>query len=186
MRMSREEAAKNRDRVVQTASEMFRESGYEGIGIATLMKAAGLTNGAFYKQFDSKEALIAEATEYGLKQNVESWHSAIENAENDPLQAVADWYLSPPHILHRGKGCTYAALANEAPRHQDNVRKAFDQGVDQTLSLLTDACDAEDSAENERAAVQTFCRLVGALVLVRAVGDPKMVERILTANKSPS
>lgn len=178
MRMNREDAAKNRERVVRTAIRMFREEGYDGTGIATLMKAAGLTNGAFYKQFDSKEALIAEATALGLAENAEAWQQVLEETEN-PLQALTDWYLSDPHMAHRGKGCTYAALAAEAPRHDEGLRRAFDEGLRVSLALISDNADIDQAG-----AIRLLSRLIGAITLARAVADPDLAEQILSDNRS--
>lgn len=183
MRMNRTDAAKNRERVVQTASELFRQDGYDKTGIAVLMKAAKLTNGAFYKQFDSKEALIAEATALALDENAKTWQAALEATRGDRLQAITDWYLSEPHVSHRNKGCTYAALASEAPRHEKAVRQAFDRGVRRTVGLLTD--NATQTDVSEAVALRHLSRLVGALMLARAVDDPDLAERILAANRAP-
>ncbi|WP_216671001.1 TetR/AcrR family transcriptional regulator [Mangrovicoccus sp. HB161399] len=175
--MSRTDAARNRERVVRTASEQFREHGYDGVGIAALMQAAGLTNGAFYKQFASKEALMAEATEQALAANAAAWDEVLARAGDDPLQAVAQWYLSDPHAGHRGPGCTYAALAAEAPRHDDPVRRAFDEGLRRTVGQIEAA-----AGDGEEAALRFLARLVGALTLARAVSDPELAARILSAN----
>lgn len=188
MRTNRQEAAKNRERVVKTASEMFRREGYDGAGIAALMKASGLTNGAFYKQFDSKEALIAEATAYALAENAARWRGVLETAEGDPLAALAQWYLSEPHLAHREMGCTYAALAGEAPRHEAPVRAAFESGLRDMLALLAGTqgagAEAADPA-GERRALRHLSRLVGALTLARAVEDPDLAGRILAASRDP-
>ncbi len=87
MRVSRETARKNRQRVVRTASEQFRINGYDGIGVANLMKAAGMTQGGFYKQFDSKEALELEATELALDENHSVWCKSMEGAD-DPVAFI--------------------------------------------------------------------------------------------------
>lgn len=184
MRMSRQDAAKNRERVVRTASEMFRKDGYDGVGIAALMKASGLTNGAFYKQFESKEALIAEATAQALAENAEAWRKVLAEAEGDPLAAVARWYLSAPHLQHPEAGCTYATLAAEAPRHEEPVRKAFDDGIRRTLEAIASASGEEDAVGDTRA-IRHLSRLVGALTLARAVDDPELAEHILAANRDP-
>ncbi|GHG97151.1 TetR/AcrR family transcriptional regulator [Pseudodonghicola xiamenensis] len=182
MRMSRQDAAKNRERVVKAASEMFRDSGYDGVGIAALMKAAGLTNGAFYKQFDSKEALIAEATEYALARNAEAWQAVLDQAKDQPLEAIAKWYLSAPHMQHRGLGCTYATLAAEAPRHAPPAREAFDSGIRKTLEQLAEVAPTGSETADDTAAIRLLSRLVGALTLARAVSDPELADRILAAN----
>ncbi len=185
MRVSRQDAAENRERVIETASEMFRTNGYDGVGIATLMKASGLTNGAFYKQFDSKEALLAEATAHALCENVEGWRETLESDGDDPLAATARWYLSKRHLDHRGKGCAYATLAAEAPRHDESIARTFDEGIHQTLDAIVASAGTGDPGRDETTALRHLSRLVGALVLARAVGDPDFAERIMSANRAP-
>lgn len=182
MRRSRVEAARTRDRVVDTASEMFRGGGYDGTGIASLMKAAGLTNGAFYKQFDSKEALIAEATAHALAENAASWQAVLDASEGDPFQEISNWYLSERHVVHRERGCAFATLACEAPRHGAEVRRAFQAGILRTLALLADAT-GPTAVGDDVAAIRHLCRLVGALMLARAVEDPAFAARIVAANR---
>lgn len=190
MRVSREDAAKNRERVVRTASRLFRKQGYDGVGIAELMQAAGLTNGAFYKQFDSKEALIAEATAYALDENAETWQGIIEHAGGDPLGAFARSYLSDAHVRRRDRGCAFAALAAEAPRHGDNVRKSFDAGLGKAIAALSTAIatmsreDGETigAGNTDRAmAIRQLCQLVGALTLARATDDKALADEIINA-----
>lgn len=178
MRMTRTEADKNRARVLRTAGEMFRASGFDGTGIAALMKAAGLTNGAFYKQFDSKDALIAEATRASLAHNAASWDRVLDGAE-DPVRALTDWYLSDAHLDHRDKGCTYAALAAEAPRQPEALRQAFDEALRTSLAQLRDKAGTDPEA-----ALRLISRLVGALILARAVADPALARQILDANRA--
>lgn len=182
--MSREDAAENRRNVVETAAELFREHGYDGIGIAALMKAAGLTNGAFYKQFDSKEALIAEATAAALSQNAASWDAVLDKPGDDPRAAIARWYLSEAHVRHRDKGCAYAALAAEAPRHEQQVRQAFDEGIRQMRARLAEAIAPDDPAGGLEEATRFLCQIVGALTLARATSDPDLAEAILSANRT--
>lgn len=184
MRASRDQAAQSRARVVETAAEMFRAQGYDGTGIAALMQAAGLTNGAFYKQFESKEALIAEATAAALAGNAEAWQEALDAGGADPLQAAADWYLSPAHLIHREKGCAYAALGAEAPRHVPALRQAFEGGVRATVAQIVAAEAAAKTVRTEDDALQFLSRMVGALLLARAVEDPALAARILEANRT--
>nr|WP_256368947.1 TetR/AcrR family transcriptional regulator [Agrobacterium sp. a22-2] len=184
MGSSREHAVGNRARVVRVASELFREHGYDGVGIAALMKEAGLTNGAFYKQFGSKEDLIAEATVHALSENAASWNAVLENAGNDPLTAIADWYLAEKHLEHRRDGCTYAALAAEAPRREEPVRSAFDAGIRRTLEHIAEAMAHDDPAVARTAATRYLCQLVGALTLARAVSDAALADSILVAGRN--
>ncbi len=180
MRVSREVAAKNRRKVVETAGELFREHGYDGIGIAALMKEAGLTQGGFYKQFASKEALAAEATAAAIDANQSRWAEEIAASKAPPAEAIADFYLSDAHLAHRRQGCTFAALACEAPRHPD-VRDAFTEGVERAVAML--APEADDAART--AALAQLSKQVGALILARAVGDEGLANELLAAARSP-
>lgn len=182
MRVSRETAQKNRQNVVRTASEQFRTHGYDGIGIAGLMKAAGMTQGGFYKQFENKEALECEATKLALNDNFELWAKSIEG-KNDPLGALAQWYLSPQHVRAVGQGCAYAALASEATRQRPALQTIFTSAVAQQIEHLTQALG--DNPESRTKAIQGMSQMIGALILARAVDDEDLQHDILTAGQKP-
>lgn len=171
MRVSREVAEKNREEVVKQAGQLFRENGYDGIGIAGLMKAAGMTHGGFYKQFANKEALAVEATEAVLAENRDAWADVLKRAEGDPLEALAQWYLSEPHLHARAKGCGMAALASEAPRHGTGLQQAFAAGLEASLALFGGA--------DEDATLRRLSTMVGALILARATEGHPIAGRIL-------
>ncbi len=181
MRVSREDARENRERVVEKASHLFREHGYDGIGIASLMKSAGLTNGAFYKQFSSKDALITEATAHAITENLGAWRKSIGAAgEGNPAKAVASWYLSDDHAKDRASGCALAALGGDVPRQNPEVRQAVDQGLREMVNLLSGE-QAEVNQETRKAALQKISTMVGAVLLSRAVDDADLKEEILQA-----
>lgn len=175
MRVSRAIAEKNREKVVETAGRLFRERGYEGIGIADLMKAASLTHGGFYKQFDGKAALISEATRAALAENKKRWMQVAADADGDPAAALRCWYLSAQHLAMRGEGCCLAALAAEAPRQGTQLQKAFAGAVHDFAGLL--GGDRAPAGE----ALRTLSMMVGALVLARAIGEDPLSEGILEA-----
>src|SRR3954453_6223646 len=104
MKVSREQAALNRERIVETAAQLFRERGFEGIGVADLMKEAGLTHGGFYGHFASKEDLMAEASARALTRSLALLNELAEGAPGDPVSAVADAYLSSRHRDNPGAG----------------------------------------------------------------------------------
>src|SRR4030095_2840074 len=112
MRVSREQAAENRERIVQVAAKLFRERGFDGIGVADLMKAAGLTHGGFYGNFSSKDDLVAEATDRALKELSEYWTGEIEKAPESAFATIVDRYLSEGHRDAPGRGCLVAALGS--------------------------------------------------------------------------
>ncbi len=180
MRVNRETAQKNRQNVVRTASEQFRIHGYDGIGIASLMKAAGMTQGGFYKQFENKEALECEATQLALRENFELWAKSIK-AKSDPVAALTEWYLSPQHVSAVGKGCAYATLAAEATRQRPALQDIFSNAVARQIENLSQAID--DKPESRAEAIQAMSQMIGALILARAVSDESLQQEILSAGR---
>lgn len=176
MRAGREEAARSRAKIVEVAGREFREHGYDGIGIAGLMEAAGRTHGGFYKQFDDKEALVVEATAQALAENRERWGDVMGKAPGDPVSALRRWYLSPPHRDRVADGCAYAALAAEAPRHDEALRRTFEEGLEASIALVADALPDESGRAE---AIRIVAQLVGSLLLSRAVESPGLAAEIL-------
>src|SRR5690349_1617727 len=115
MRQSREEKAKTHDRIVEIAAERIREGGIEGPGVAEIMQAAGLTHGGFYKHFDSRDDLVAEAAERAFTDGNRKVHQLVDEAD-DPLAALVDWYVTAEHCANPGAGCAVAALGGDAHR----------------------------------------------------------------------
>src|SRR3954467_170975 len=125
MKVSREQAAENRESIIDSAARLFREHGFDGIGVADLMQNAGLTHGGFYGQFASKEDLAAQACERALEQSAARLDRVIAGHPENTLEAVAASYLSKRHRDNPGDGCAFVALGAEAPRHEAGVRKVF-------------------------------------------------------------
>src|SRR6185312_2189909 len=136
MRVSRVQAAENRQTVIDVASRLFRKHGFDGIGLKDLMKGAGLTQGAFYKQFASKEDLAAQASMQALESASRRWSAAAAANPEDPLGAVIALYLSMGHREERGDGCPVVALGTDAARQGADVRAAFEAGIRKYLEML--------------------------------------------------
>src|SRR5579859_1642130 len=136
MRVSRIQAAENRRAVIDVASRLFREHGFDGIGLKDLMKGAGLTQGAFYKQFASKEDLAAQASRRALESAFDRWSAAGSAKPEDPLGAVIAFYLSPEHREERMNGCPIVALGSDAARQSHDVKASFEAGIKEYLALL--------------------------------------------------
>jgi TetR/AcrR family transcriptional repressor of nem operon len=167
MKITKAQAQANREHVVETASRLFRERGYDGVGVADLMAAAGFTHGGFYKQFRSKSDLMAESAACGLAQ------SAALSAGVAASEFVRH-YLSREHRDGRATGCTMAALSGDAARQPEAVRAAFAAGIENQLALLSPEGAASDGAERERArarALGILAQAVGAIALSRACPD---------------
>ena len=167
MKVTKAQAQANRALVVETASQLFRERGFDGVGVADLMAAAGFTHGGFYKQFGSKADLMAEATACGIAQT-----AALADGVDAPT--FVSHYLSREHRDSRATGCTMAALSGDAARQPDSVRVAFEDGVENLLALLSQkgpASDHVDAAQARARILDVLAHAVGALVLSRACPD---------------
>lgn len=181
MKVSKEQAAQNRERVVDTAARLFREHGYNGIGVADLMKEAGLTHGGFYGNFGSKEALMAEAATRAVDVSLASWDKLVEKNPDDPLGAVASAYLSILHRDHPGHGCVVAALGAEASRLSPEVRDAVTAGIATQVGKLAAMMPGESPARQRQDALAAYATMVGALVIARAVSDQFLSNEVLQA-----
>jgi len=181
MKVSRERAAENRERILTVAARLFRERGFDGIGVADLMKAAGLTHGGFYGQFESKEDLAAQACARALAESAAKWDRLIGENPGDTLDAVAASYLSPRHRDDAGHGCALAALGAEAQRREPAVRRALTEGLLPLVERLEGIVPGRTRAARRRKALSTMAHFMGALVLARSVDDPKLSNQILKA-----
>lgn len=181
MKVSREQVALNRQRIVETAARLFREKGYDGIGVADLMKSAGLTHGGFYGHFESKEDLLAEATAHALKKSVERWEGYAAQGAEAALDKIGSGYLTTQHRDHPGGGCSVTALGADIARLGPKARHALTEGVSGQVAVLEKLMPGADDAEKRRQALATYASMVGALVLSRAVDDDALSVEILQA-----
>jgi TetR/AcrR family transcriptional repressor of nem operon len=178
---SREQAQQNRERVVDTASRLFRERGFDGVGIADLMKAAGLTHGGFYAQFPSKEHLMAEAASKGLGEFDQKWRKFLAHGASKSLASMADMYLSKEHRDDPGAGCVSASLAIDASHHGPLVRSALTRGVRRSFDVLMQLIPGRSQKTKRREAIASFAAMVGGVVLARGVNDESLSDEILEA-----
>jgi TetR/AcrR family transcriptional repressor of nem operon len=184
MKVSREQAAINRERVLDTAARLFRERGFNGVGVADLMKEAGLTHGAFYGQFASKEDLMAHACVRAYEELDERWRKAAARMPGKPLAGIVSSYLSTAHRDNPGAGCATAALAAEAARQGAPLRSAFTQGTQAQLDALATLVPGATKSTRRRRAALTLSAMVGALVLSRALDDDALSGEILRCVKA--
>jgi TetR/AcrR family transcriptional regulator, transcriptional repressor for nem operon len=179
MRVSKEQAAKNRERILEAASRLMRERGISSVGVDALTEAAGMTHGSLYSQFGSKERLVEEAVVHAI---------AAKGREVPEVFALGDYiseYLSAAHRDEPGSGCPFAALCCEMSRQGRSVRERFTAGVRGMVGLLRGRMDsALKPRQREEKALATVASLVGALVLARAVNDPKLSDDILRATRN--
>ena len=181
MRVSREKFAETRDRILDTAARLFREKGFDGIGLGDIMKAAGLTHGGFYGHFGSKEDLEAQALSLALARSATDWSQLIDSAAARPLSALAGQYLCSDHRENVGEGCALAALGVDTAREGEPVRRALTAGLEPLLALLSNVMPGRSRAQRRRQAIVTIAEMVGAIILARAVNDPALSAEILAA-----
>ncbi|MDX8454639.1 TetR/AcrR family transcriptional regulator [Mesorhizobium sp. VK9D] len=181
MRVSRVQAEENRQTVINVASRLFREHGFDGIGLKDLMKGAGLTQGAFYKQFASKEDLAAQASERALESASGRWSAAIAASPQDPLGAVIAFYLSMGHRDEKMDGCPVAALGSDAARQGTDIKAAFETGVRAYLEMVGHMIAATLGQKTDDKAMAVLSTMVGALLLSRVVNDPELAQAFLNA-----
>lgn len=179
MRVTREQAAANREKILDVAGALFRERGFDGIGLADIMKRAGLTHGGFYGHFASKDDLAAEITSRVLGRP--GWMERLTGTEKPSFAAVVRQYLSPRHRDDPGRGCLFAALGSDVVRQPRSVRRAFADGLRLRVEALSRLVPARSAAARRQKALATMAGLVGALILSRAVDDPKLSDEILEA-----
>src|SRR5918994_3360560 len=181
MRVSRVQAAANREAVITVASRLFREHGFDGIGLKDLMKGAGLTQGAFYKQFASKEDLAAQAAKRAMESATLRWAAATAARPEDPLGAVIAFYLSPEHRDEKMDGCPIVALGSDAARQGSDVKASFEAGIKAYLEALSRMVGETDGREPKGKAMAILATRVGAVTLSRAVNDPDLAQAFLDA-----
>ena len=175
MRVSREKAAENRDRIVETAARMFREKGVDGVGIDAIMGGTGLTHGGFYGHFASKDDLVAEAVARALESAVE------QQSHYTNLADLVGFYLSERHLADRAEGCAIAALGADLARQDGGARHAVTAYVRSQLERFTRLIKSGPITRRRARAIATLAGMVGALTLARAVDDPALSEEILAA-----
>jgi TetR/AcrR family transcriptional repressor of nem operon len=176
---SKVEKAKTHKRIVAIASRRFREDGLAGVGIAELMKEAGLTVGGFYKHFNSRDDLVAEAVGSafgGLKRRVEA---AASGGPPVSYAGLIDGYLNKAHRNNPGRGCAFGALAGEIVRSNRRTRALASRQVRNYIQLIAGLLPGKDKRAARSKAILTFSALVGALALARAVSDEALSVEIL-------
>lgn len=170
MNVSREQMAENRRRILEVAGRLFKEKGFDGVSLAEVMKAVGMTHGAFYGHFSSKDDLVAQALAHAL---------GTESNENVEFGDFIRSYLAPRHRDNASAGCPTAGLA-AAIRHQTPAAKAaMTEGLRGQLVRIENALPEQSAANKRRAAIGSWAAMVGALILARAVDDPELSDEVL-------
>ncbi len=187
MRVSKETMERHHEQIVLAASQMLRERGLQGVSVADIMQAAGLTHGGFYRHFVSKEALIAEATSASFTEILDKLEkSAARKGNTAALEDYISGYLSQGHVENPSRGCPIPAFGGDVGREGAQVRAAFYNGVNRLLEWIGAGLPAPE-AERDSKAIELLSLMVGAVITARASGNQALSMKILAqARKSVS
>lgn len=184
MKVSKAQAAENREAIVDAAARLYREKGLDGVGVAEITRDAGLTHGGLYRHFESKDALAREACLRAFDWTITPL-DGLEPPEPcttaHRLRALVHGYLSESHRDHPGEGCPAAAMANDAARAGPEMSEVFAQGVERNIQRFMSVLAGDDETRRTQTLV-TLSSMVGALVLARATaaGNAALSDEILT------
>ena len=184
MRYSREHKLETHERIVKRASVRLREKGAHGIGVADLMKDAGLTHGGFYAHFDSREALVIEAFAHAMDRSTERWRKVGETTPPEQrLAAIVDSYLTPVHRDNPGQGCAIPTLGAEIARESPKTRRAFAAKLEQMIDMMTDQIPDVSRKAARKQATAAIATMMGTMVMARVAGTGEFSEEILAAGR---
>lgn len=170
------------ERIVQAAARAIRRSGYDGTGVADIMKEAGLTHGAFYAHFESREAMLAEAADRaGAEANAVAARVIAAVPPEQALQAMMQVYLSKEHLASIETGCPISALGSEMPRQSPEVRRAATRRIKEMIDLVARQSPDWGQPGAHESALVTVATMVGTLMLARAVDDPALSDALCSA-----
>jgi TetR/AcrR family transcriptional repressor of nem operon len=184
MRYSKEHKQETHARIVKKASVRLREKGAHGIGVADLMKDAGLTHGGFYAHFDSREALVIEAFGYAMDRATERWRKLAEQTPPEKrLATIVESYLTPVHRDDPGHGCAIPALSAEIARENSKTRKAFAAKLEQMIEMIAEQMLDLPRKIARKQAMASLATMMGTLVLARVAGSGEFSDDILGAGR---
>jgi TetR/AcrR family transcriptional repressor of nem operon len=175
MKVSREQMAENRRRILDAASRLFRAKGFDAVSVAEVMSAAGLTHGGFYGHFNSKDDLVAQTLAHVL---------ALDAGGGGDLRAYLDAYLSPKHRDNAANGCPTASLAADIRHQTAAARMAMTEGLRSQIDRISEALPGVSQADRRGAAIGTWAAMVGAVILARAIDDPAFSDEILQQTRA--
>lgn len=184
MRYSKDHKAETRDRIVKNASVRLRERGAASLGVAELMKEAGLTHGGFYAHFSSRDALIGEAFAHAMDQAAARWRRRAEQApEGKQLVSIVNGYLTAAHRDDVGHGCALPALGAEVLRAAPKTRKVVAAKLEEMIDIIAQQTAAQTGKTARREAIAALSTMMGAMILARMAGTGDLSEEILVAGR---
>ena len=182
MRVSKEKKIENRDQVVGTAARLLREHGFDGIGVADIMKAAGLTHGGFYRNFESKDDLAVKASERAVADTEAALREGLAQQPRDPFRTLIEAYVSSAHRDDPGSGCILPALAADAARRDDPaLRAVFTKAIQYYLDQIAALSSSAPSTASNRHPAAVLSEMVGAVILSRVIADAPLADALMAA-----
>ncbi|QOY88363.1 TetR/AcrR family transcriptional regulator [Paludibaculum fermentans] len=175
MKVSREQMAGNRRKILYEAARLFKARGFDAVTVADVMKAAGLTHGGFYGHFKSKEDLIAQTLVHAL---------APAAPASFDLGRYVGAYLSRKHRDDLAGGCPTAGLGSESIRQSPEARAAMTDGLRRRIDLFTESAPGKTATEKRQAAIGSWAAMVGAVILSRLSDDPKLSDEVLSQTRA--
>ncbi|MGH8551484.1 MAG: TetR/AcrR family transcriptional regulator [Methylococcales bacterium] len=185
MRRTKRQTAQTRREIIEAASALFRERGLDGVSVAEVMDQVGLTHGGFYKHFDSKEALLAEAVNAAFEEGLSEWHKTMEeHPAQYGVPVLIDFYLSESHRKDLGHGCPVVSLGSEMSRFGGAVKTGFAKGIRGMIDVFENQLNEELASNSKELAVAIVACLVGAMVIARCSDNDKTAQSYLDAAQS--
>jgi TetR/AcrR family transcriptional regulator, transcriptional repressor for nem operon len=183
MRRSKQATAESRQAILDVASRLFREHGFDGVGIADVMAACGMTHGGFYRHFTSKEALAAAAIAHAFQEKVDLLQAEGRMGPRDAVRVYIGDYLSRGHLAQPQLGCPIATLGSQAAHAGPSIAQVFSAGTEQLINMLS-AAFGDEGPDARPSALRLLSTLVGALVMARAAGSSDLQDEILNAMRA--
>jgi TetR/AcrR family transcriptional regulator, transcriptional repressor for nem operon len=184
-RVSREQADKNRTVIEAASVRLFKEHGLNGVSVADIMGAAGLTHGGFYGHFESKDELAAIACAQAFEESITRWRSLMKDdaGEQSHVDALAKHYLNAAQRDQPGLSCAAAGLAVDVGRETAGkpIRAVYTRGIRSMIDVLMSFSSARRSRKVRQRAIARLSIMIGALTLSRAVGNDPLSDEILAA-----
>lgn len=175
MKVSREQMAENRRRILDVASQLFKDKGFDAVSVAEVMKAAGMTHGGFYGHFSSKDDLVAQTLAHAL---------AADRGGEGGFSAFVRSYLTPSHRDNAAGGCSTAGLAASIRHQTPAAQAAMTEGLRTQIARIEKALPEQGLAEKRRAAIGSWSAMVGAVILARAIDDKALSDEILEQTRA--
>ncbi len=185
MRRSKQQTAETRRRIIDAAATLFRERGLDGVSVAEVMDKVGLTHGGFYKHFDSKKTLLAEAAGAAFEETMGEWYKVLgASPAQNAIPALIDAYLSESHRKDLEHGCPVVSLGSEMTRSDGAVRAKFAKGINAMIQALENQLGEDSPAKRKDLAITFVACLVGAMVIARCCDDEKTAQSFLDATRA--